>query len=105
MYVDPDNSSVIQINGTSANQFQGTIYAPSSLVKINGTSDSQTLKTQVIAKTIEISGNASLQMNQGSCDEYKDPPLIELFKVKDKGFFDQTSRAILDSIALDVSGQ
>lgn len=80
MYVDPDNSSVIQINGTSANQFQGTIYAPSSLVKINGTSDSQTLKTQVIAKTIEISGNASLQMNQGSCDEYKDPPLIELLK-------------------------
>jgi hypothetical protein len=80
IYVDKNNSSTIQINGTSLNTYVGTIYAPSSLVDINGTTGANTLRTQVISKTIKVSGNATLEMDQLSCDQYKLPVSMDLLK-------------------------
>jgi hypothetical protein len=80
IYVDKANSSTITINGNSSNDYQGTIYAPSSLVKINGTSDSKTMYTQIISREILIDGKANLLMDQLSDDQFKYESSMEFLK-------------------------
>jgi hypothetical protein len=80
IYVDKANASTITLNGTSFNDYQGTIYAPSSLVKINGTSDSKTMYTQIISREILIDGKANLLMDQLSDDQFKYESSMEMLK-------------------------
>ena len=80
IYVDKTNTSTITLNGTSSNNYQGTIYAPSSLVKINGTSDSKTLYTQIISREVLIDGHASLLMDQSTDDQFKYESSMEFLK-------------------------
>jgi hypothetical protein len=80
IYVDKTNTNTITLNGTSSNDYQGTIYAPGSLVKINGTSDSKTMYTQIISREILIDGHANLLMDQTTDDQFKYESSMEFLK-------------------------
>jgi hypothetical protein len=80
IYVDKTNTSTITLNGTSSNDYKGTIYAPGSLVQINGTSDSKTMYTQIISREILIDGHANLLMDQTTDDQFKYESSMEFLK-------------------------
>lgn len=70
----------IQINGNSANVFEGTIYAPSSDATLNGGSTTSTIKTQIIVSFIKVTGGALLEMNLEGAELYQEPAQIELLR-------------------------
>lgn len=84
-YMDPSNTSLVYISGTSGSSYTGTIYAPgpaqpSSQHKctITGTGDNLGLNSQVICNTVKVDGDATLLVNFREEDNYRLPPLIEL---------------------------
>jgi Flp pilus assembly protein TadG len=56
-----------KFNGTSSSSFDGAFYFPTGQVQLNGTSGTMTQCAMVVAYTIDISGNATLQNDTSSC--------------------------------------
>lgn len=84
-YMDPNNTSLVNISGNSGSSYTGTFLAaglasPSSQPKcsISGTGDNLGLNSQVICNTVEITGDAILLVNFNEEDNYRLPPIIEL---------------------------
>jgi hypothetical protein len=66
--VDPANSNAVNITGSGGSYYAGAIYSPDGLVKIAGSSDpstpaGQAFSTQIIAKSIEVAGSATVNIN------------------------------------------
>lgn len=64
-----------QINGNAASTFQGTIYAPYCDVVINGTSDNTGFMSQIIAYTIQLSGDTALKFTYNADDQGTTPEI------------------------------
>ncbi len=62
MYQDrrATNAATNIINGNSASRFQGAFYFPRQQLQFNGTSGANTACLQLVARTIDIRGNASI---------------------------------------------
>jgi hypothetical protein len=83
MYIDPANQATVILNGSSENEFQGTIYGPSANFKLNGSADNTTpadFNTQIIGNKVEFVGDVNLMMNMKSAELYQQPAWIELLK-------------------------
>jgi predicted nucleic acid binding AN1-type Zn finger protein len=82
IYLPNGNSSPVHINGNSGNQFTGSVIAVSSAVSINGNSNTGGLHTQILANTIDFSGNGTTQIHYNPDEQYNPPafPTIELTK-------------------------
>jgi hypothetical protein len=79
IYMNPDNTSATSISGTSATSYTGTIYAPSSDCTLNGTGDNiGFLSSQIICKSIKITGTAALTIDHNESEIYNLPPAIDL---------------------------
>lgn len=78
-YVNPDYQSVVNLNGNGTTSFLGTIYAPSADVSISGANDTwPTFNTQVIGWNVEVSGNASVDVNYNDNWNYSRPSWLNL---------------------------
>jgi hypothetical protein len=80
MYFPAENEATITLNGSSDNDYMGTIYAPSSNFKINGTSDSDTFNTQLIGNKVDFIGTAKMYMNLEGAELYQQPAWVELLR-------------------------
>lgn len=80
-YVNPVRDSVINLNGNNESKYLGIIYAPQADVSINGANGTTpTFNTQIIAWNVEISGNASLDINFNETWAYSKPTSLDLEK-------------------------
>jgi hypothetical protein len=79
-FIDPANISPVKFSGTATSDFMGTIYAPNSEVVINGTADMVTMETQVIGKSVTVTGNVNLAVNLSGAELYQIPAYIELIQ-------------------------
>lgn len=80
MYIPPENEATVTLNGSSDNDYVGTIYGPTTNFKINGTSASDTFNTQIIGNKVVFSGNANMFMNMEGAELYQQPSWVELLK-------------------------
>jgi Flp pilus assembly protein TadG len=55
------------LNGTSASYFDGAMYFPNGQVQLNGTTGVMTQCAMIVAWTVDITGNATLQNDTSSC--------------------------------------
>jgi len=78
---DPSNTDTITMNGGATTTYEGTVYAPCSLVKING-NDTNTgdWDTQIIANSITITGDATVNIHYSGDEGYIGDAFAELFK-------------------------
>ncbi len=82
-YVDPGSTSVIKLNGNSASSFYGVTYAPNADIEVNGTgdlADPTVYNTQLIGMNVEVTGNAFIDINFNSEENYSKPAWIDLYK-------------------------
>lgn len=80
-YVNPTRDSSINLNGNNESKYLGVIYAPRADVSINGSNGTNpTFNTQVIAWNVEVSGNASLDINFNETWAYSKPTSLDLEK-------------------------
>jgi len=81
-YVPPSNQAVIKITGGNGSAFTGTILAPYSHVVLNGGSGTVGLDSQIIAYSVAIEGNGTLDItfNQANNAVTTTNPGIELTK-------------------------
>jgi hypothetical protein len=60
VYADRSNSNTHVVNGNSGSTVNGAIYAANGHVRMNGTSTFGGGCTQIVARTVEFSGNAGI---------------------------------------------
>ncbi len=79
IYVDEDNAGQVNLEGNGNSQFSGTIYASNqdSRVDIGGTSNA-VFNTQIIAGTVFIHGNATLDVTFNDANMYALPARLTL---------------------------
>lgn len=68
------------INGNGTNIYTGTIFAPYCNVTLNGTSEPTSYSAQLIAYTVKVNGNASVNLTYDESDSAKDDPLVGLMR-------------------------
>ncbi len=73
----PENCN---INGNGLNSYVGTIFAPYCNVTINGTSDPTSYSAQIIAYTVKLNGNASVNLYYNAGDQAQSQPKIGLMR-------------------------
>jgi hypothetical protein len=85
LYMDPANTGLISISGTSDSTYTGTIYAPapaspSSQHKctITGNGENLGLNSQMICNTVKVDGDAHLLINYNPDENFNLPPIVEL---------------------------
>jgi hypothetical protein len=66
----------MHLSGNSGSQLVGTVYAPTTKVLVTG-SGTQTLGSQFIARTLEMSGSGHFTVNFAA-PKAPQPPVIEL---------------------------
>jgi hypothetical protein len=81
------NTNTVDIQGTSASAFVGTIYAPDGDIVLEGTGDSQSgggdvtkFWTQLIGQNVTVTGNAELDINFQASKNATIPAKLELYK-------------------------
>lgn len=78
-YLAVGNTSTVSLTGNGESFFLGTVYVPSGDIYISGTSGTNpTFNTQLIANNVEISGNATVDIEFNEGENYLNPPYIEL---------------------------
>lgn len=80
LYVDPNNTNPITINGASNTLYTGTIYAPSSLITLEGGGTTIGINAQIIGETVKITGNAELNITYDESKLFFLPPALDLVK-------------------------
>lgn len=81
IYVDPNNTGEIALQGGSDNSYMGMVYAPSSLIDITGTSGEYSpVNAQLIGDTVKVSGDAEVIVNFDDELNHQKPATIELYK-------------------------
>jgi hypothetical protein len=81
LYMAHGNTSTIKLNGNSTSFYLGTIYAPDGDVFLSGASGTKpTFNTQVIGENVEVSGNATIDINFLEDENYEKPPYLDMLK-------------------------
>ncbi len=81
LFVDPNNTSTVQINGNNTDYINGTMLAPGSEVDISGTAGT-VFNGQIIGNTVVMSGtgNNSINFDAGLNFQPLSSPLLQLWK-------------------------
>jgi Putative Flp pilus-assembly TadE/G-like len=81
------NTNTVDIEGTSASTFVGTIYAPDGDIELAGTGDASSggedvarFHTQLIGQNVFITGNVDLDINFQASENATIPAKLELYK-------------------------
>jgi Putative Flp pilus-assembly TadE/G-like len=81
------NTNTVDIEGTSASSFVGTIYAPDGDINLAGTGDASSggedvvrFHTQLIGQNVFITGNVDLDINFQASENATIPAKLELYK-------------------------
>ena len=78
-YVNPVRDSVINLNGNNDSKYLGVILAPKADVSVTGSNGTYpTFNTQIIGWNVEISGNATVDINFNQTWAYSKPTSIDL---------------------------
>lgn len=73
------NDSTIKLNGNSTSFYLGTIFAPDGDIFASGSSGTHpTFNTQLIGKNVEVSGDATIDINFNEDENYEIPPMMDL---------------------------
>jgi hypothetical protein len=78
IYMDPSNTNEVRINGNADSNFEGTIYAPSSLCKLNGGGETDGIDLSMVCDTINVNGGAGLNIHYDDANHYRPPTTIDL---------------------------
>ncbi len=79
IYVETGNTNAIQLTGNNNSYYQGTIYAPSGDVQISGSNGTfPTFNTQVVGYNVELTGNATIDINFDAGENYATPPRLDM---------------------------
>jgi hypothetical protein len=81
IYVTPQNSSTIKINGNSDSSYEGMIYAPNADVEItgSGTIDDPTVyNTQIVAQNVVVGGGAYIDIRFDNVTPIVMPSSVDL---------------------------
>jgi hypothetical protein len=73
------NGGAVTLNGTSADNFVGMIYAPKSDVKLEGNAEN-IFEGQIIGWNVNIGGTNDMQVHYDNCNTYTRSPRIDLHK-------------------------
>jgi hypothetical protein len=84
-YMPESNDGNIHMNGTSASDYTGTVYAPSGTIVAGGTSETPDVEigvihTQMIGYNIVLEGNTSVAIEFLASGNYTTPANIDLFE-------------------------
>lgn len=79
IYGNPTTTTV-KITGNTGSLYTGTIYAPESQCIIQGNSETISVSSQMICRTVKITGNGDIDINYDREYNYKLPNTIELAK-------------------------
>jgi hypothetical protein len=80
MYFADTNAADVTLNGSSENEFMGTIYGKLANFKINGSSATDTINAQIIGNKVSFIGSGSMFMNLEGAELFQYPSSIELLK-------------------------
>jgi hypothetical protein len=80
IYMDVANTNEVRINGNADSNFEGTIYAPSSLCKLNGGGETAGVDVSLVCDMIDVNGGAGLDLHFDDANHYKPPTTIDLFE-------------------------
>lgn len=81
IYVNPQNSSIIKINGNSESSYYGMIYAPKADIEItgSGTIDDPTVyNTQIVGQNVSVGGGAYIDIRFDNVTPIVMPSSVDL---------------------------
>jgi Flp pilus assembly protein TadG len=82
IYVNPENSSKIKINGNSESKYLGMIYAPNADVEITGSGtipeDAAIFNTQIVAQNVTVGGGAYIDIKFDNMTPIVMPSSVDL---------------------------
>ncbi|HLC34574.1 MAG TPA: Tad domain-containing protein [Anaerolineales bacterium] len=77
-YLAASNPSNLTLTGTADTIFTGTIFAPNAPISLSGDTGTVGFHTQVIGRTVEVGGNATLSVQYDRDDNFLLRPVVEL---------------------------
>jgi len=77
-YLPAGNPSNVILTGTADTLYTGTVFAPNAPISISGDTGTVGYRTQVIGRTVEVGGNATLSVQYDRDDNYLLRPVVEL---------------------------
>ena len=82
IFMPMENSSAVVLNGNTSWTIIGTILAPAAPITINGTEDGTEIFAQIIAYTVDITGDGTTNITYNGGDNWDGPydPRLELNK-------------------------
>lgn len=81
IYMDPTYSGEIDLQGTSASYYQGTVFAPAAQVEVGGTaSEISSIGVQIIGWDVFVHGDVEMDMFFDDANVYQVPPNLDLRK-------------------------
>lgn len=81
IYLANGNSNTISITGNSISFYLGTVYAPDGDLYFSGASGTNpTFNTQLIGNNVEVSGDATIDINFNDDENYEKPPYLDMQK-------------------------
>lgn len=81
VYLAHGNDSIVKINGNSTSFYLGTIYAPDGALYFSGDAGTNpTFNTQLIGKSVEVSGGALIDINFIDDENFVKPPYLDLLQ-------------------------
>ena len=81
IYVNPQSSSIIKINGNSLSSYEGMIYAPNADVEVTGSGtieDPTVYNTQIIGANVIVGGGAYIDIRFDNSIPSENPSSVDL---------------------------
>ncbi len=80
LFVPPNNTHDITINGDTGTYYTGTIFAPGSLITLNGNGTTMGVNAQMIGHQIKVTGTAEINIMYNQGDNYMLPHAVDLIR-------------------------
>ncbi len=81
LYMDKTNTGTVSIEGSSSLEMEGTLFAPNSRLTVSGNTGLKTLKAQLIAKRVEVTGSSGIRLDLTNATLYtQGASTIELYQ-------------------------
>ena len=79
IYVETGNTNAVQLTGNNNSYYEGMIYTPDGDIQISGSNGTYpTFNTQVVGYNVEVTGNATIDINFNGGENYATPPKLDL---------------------------
>jgi hypothetical protein len=81
IYLAPGNEGEVSLLGTADSWYEGLVYAPDGMIEAGGTgSELETIHTQLVADTVKLHGNTTVEIKFDDLLVYQIPAFIELYE-------------------------